>query len=77
MELASQIFLSLNFEIEKLFDPFLISYIPLRKMGSTASSLFGLIFWNLAARVPFPLCSSPRSLYFLKQQSWKIEKNIK
>lgn len=48
MELASQIFLSLNFEIEKLFDPFLISYIPLRKMGSTASSLFGLIFWNLA-----------------------------
>lgn len=27
MELASQIFLSLNFEIEKLFDAFLIKFL--------------------------------------------------
>lgn len=44
MELASQIFLSLKFEIEKLLDPFPnILYPLLVKIGWTASSFFGLI----------------------------------
>lgn len=43
MELASQIFLSLKFEIEKLLDPFPnILYPLLVKIGWT-SSFFGLI----------------------------------
>lgn len=57
MELASQIFLSLKFEIEKLLDPFPnILYPLLVKIGWTASSFFGLILiflqeWRIEKKI--------------------------
>lgn len=56
MELASQIFLSLKFEIEKLLDPFPnILYPLLVKIGWT-SSFFGLILiflqeWRIEKKI--------------------------